>query len=228
MKVDCGEIVGVAGVSGNGQRELGDLILGLKQPQAGVKRLWNEDASHWPIATVRQKGVADIPDDPLALACVPGMTVRENLALGGGRRYRTGLRTDWRKLDVDMRQSFARLGFSPPPFEARAGTLSGGNLQRVVLARELAHQPALIVALYPTRGLDARSAMALRTLLRQARDNGAGVLVVSEDLDELFELCDRLLVLWHGTIAGEFLPQDFRAETIGPLMVGAGERADAA
>ena len=88
MKVRAGEIVGVAGVSGNGQRELGDLILGLQRPHAGTKLLWGEDASRWSIAMTRDKGVAAIPDDPLALACVPGLTVRENLALGSGRRYR--------------------------------------------------------------------------------------------------------------------------------------------
>ena len=110
----------------------------------------------------------------------------------------------------------------------RAATLSGGNLQRVILARELAHEPKLIVALYPTRGLDVRSATALRALLRAARDRGAGVLVVSEDLDELFELSDRILVLYRGTIAGEFPPEQFRAEAVGPLMVGAGDPAHAA
>ena len=135
---------------------------------------------------------------------------------------------DWQKLDADMRQSFARLKFPPPALNVRAAALSGGNLQRVILARELAHEPKLIVALYPTRGLDARSAATLRSLLREARDHGAGVLVVSEDLDELFELSDRLLVLYHGTIAGEFLPENFHAEAVGPLMVGAGDHADAA
>jgi ABC-type uncharacterized transport system ATPase subunit len=228
MQVHAGEVVGIAGVSGNGQRELSDLILGLKPPQSGVKLLWNEDASHWSVATIRQKGVADIPEDPVALACVPGLTVRDNLALGSGKRYRAGLGVDWQKLDSDMRQSFARLNFPPPSFHVRAAALSGGNLQRVILARELAHEPKLIVALYPTRGLDARSTMALRALLLAARDRGAGVLIVSEDLDELFELSDRLLVFYRGTIAGEFLPENFRAELIGPLMVGAGERADAA
>ncbi|HTP93978.1 MAG TPA: ABC transporter ATP-binding protein [Xanthobacteraceae bacterium] len=228
MKLHAGEIVGIAGVSGNGQRELGDLILGLKHASRGSKRLWNEDAAHWSIATIRQKGVADIPDDPLALACVPGLSVRENLVLGSGRRYHAGLGLDWQRLDADMRRSFARLGFPRPVFEGRAGTLSGGNLQRAVLARELAHEPKLIVALYPTRGLDVRSAMAVRALLRDACDNGAGVLVVSEDLDELFELSDRLLVLCQGAIAGEFLPENFRAEAVGPLMVGARGEAHAA
>jgi simple sugar transport system ATP-binding protein len=228
FKLRPGEIVGVAGVSGNGQRELGDLILGLEPPNAGTKLLWGEDASRWPVAKVREKGVAAIPDDPRALASVPGLTVRENLALGSGRRYRTGLGVDWQKLDSEMQRSFARLGFPRPDFAARAATLSGGNLQRVVLTRELAHEPQLIVALYPSRGLDARSTGAVRALLRDVRARGAAVLMISEDLDELFEVSDRLLVLFRGAIAAEFAPEHFRAETVGPLMVGMEQRADAA
>ena len=225
MKVHSGEIVGVAGVSGNGQRELADLIIGLRSPHAGIKRLWGEDASRWSVAQVREKGVASIPDEPLALACISGLTVRENLVLGSGLRYRAGLGLDWQRLDTDMGRSFARLAFPRPSFGARAATLSGGNLQRVVLARELAHEPKLIVALYPTRGLDARSAMTLRSLLRDARDGGAAVLIVSEDLDELFELSDRLVVLYRGAIAGEFSSESFRAEAVGPLMVGVTDAA---
>jgi simple sugar transport system ATP-binding protein len=228
MKLRSGEIVGVAGVSGNGQREFGDLILGLLQPETGSKLLWGEDASRWSIAAVRDKGVASIPDDPLALACVPGLTVRENLVLGSGARYSTGLGVDWPRLDADMNRSFARLGFSRPNFESRAATLSGGNLQRVVLARELAQQPRLIVALYPTRGLDARSTIMVRALLRDMRDRGAAVLLISEDLDELFEVSDRLLVLFHGAVAAEFSPEDFRADLVGPPMIGVTEHSDAA
>jgi len=198
------------------------------QPSAGAKLLWREDASRWPIGKVRQAGTAAIPDDPLALASVPGMTVRENLALGSAARYRAGLGTDWTALDADMQRSFGRLGFPRPAFAAVAATLSGGNLQRMILARELAHEPKLIVALYPTRGLDARSAATVRALLGDARDRGAAVLVVSEELDELFELCDRLLVLNRGAIAGEVGRQDFSAEAVGPLMVGIAEHADAA
>jgi general nucleoside transport system ATP-binding protein len=224
----CGEILGIAGVSGNGQRELGDLILGLQQPHAGTKLLWGKDASRWSVAKLRAKGVAAIPDDPLSLACVPSLTVRENLALGTGRRYTAGLGFDWPRLDADMQRSFARLGFPRPDFEARAAALSGGNLQRTVLTRELAHGPKLIVALYPTRGLDVRSTIALRALLRAACAGGGAVLMVSEDLDELFEMSDRLLVLFQGAIAGEFGPEDFRTEIVGPLMVGVRERQNAA
>ncbi len=228
MKVRSGEIVGVAGVSGNGQRELSDVVLGVRTPQRGTKRLWGEDASQWSIATVREKGVGSIPDDPLALACVAGLSVRENLALGTGRRYRTGITVDWKRLDADMARTFARLAFPRPRFEAPIATLSGGNLQRVVLVRELAHEPKLIVALYPTRGLDVRSTLAVRALLRSACDAGAAILIVSEDLDELFAVSDRLVVLYRGAIAGEFGPESFRAEAVGPLMVGAGDHADAA
>jgi simple sugar transport system ATP-binding protein len=228
MTLRSGEIVGIAGVSGNGQRELGDLIVGLEQPQLGTKLLWGEDASRWSVATLRDNGVAVIPDDPLSFACVPGLTVRENLVLGTGRRYRAGFGIDWRRLDADMQKSFARLGFPRPNLATRAAALSGGNLQRVVLARELAHQPKLIVALYPTRGLDARSTMMVRALLRDMRDRGAAVLLISEDLDELFEVSDRLLAMFRGAIAAEFAPQDFRADTVGPFMTGATEQSDAA
>ena len=228
LRVGSGEIVGIAGVSGNGQRELGDVVLGLLQAHTGAKLLWGEDATRWPVAKVREKGVAEIPDDPLSLACVPGLTVRENLALGSGGRYALRLGVDWPRCDADMQRSFARLGFARPDFATRAAILSGGNLQRVVLARELAHEPQLIVALYPTRGLDARSTTAVRALFRAARDRGAAVLLVSEDLDELFELSDRLVVMFRGGIAAALAPKDFHAETVAPFMVGAHEQADAA
>jgi simple sugar transport system ATP-binding protein len=228
LSVGAGEIVGIAGVSGNGQKELADAVLGLLRLRGGKRLLWGEDASRWSLAAIREKGVVTIPDDALERASVPGLTVRENLVLGHGRRYRAGFGLDWRRLEDDMQQSFARLGFASPRFEARAETLSGGNLQRVVLGRELAHQPKLIVALHPTRGLDARSAIAVRALLEEARAGGAAILMVSEDLDELFEASDRILVLHGGAIAGEFSRSDFDAVAIGRCMVGAGGLIDAA
>jgi ABC-type uncharacterized transport system ATPase subunit len=225
LQLRAGEILGVAGVSGNGQRELADLVLGVRRPRSGVRRLWGEDATRWPVARIRARGVASIPDDPLAQAAVAGLTVRENLVLGHGRKYRAGLRFDWPKLTADMDKSAGRLRFARPPYDSRASVLSGGNLQRVVLTRELAHDPKLIVALYPTRGLDARGAEALRELLLQARAGGAAVLMVSEDLDELFAVSNRLIVLRDGRVAGNFGPEAFRAETIGPFMVGMADAA---
>ena len=215
-----GEILGVAGVSGNGQRELADLILGLRRPSRGGKRLLGQDATHDSPARIRGLGVASIPEDPLALAIVPGLTVRENLVLGS-KRYRAGLDYDWLRLAADMRRSAEKLRISEPPLQAHAAVLSGGNQQRVVLIRELAHDPKLIIALYPTRGLDARSTLAVRDAFIAARAQGAGVLLVSEELDELFAISDRLIVLREGRISGVFAPEQFRADLVGPCMVGA-------
>ena len=225
LDLRAGEILGVAGVSGNGQRELAELVLGLRRPRRGARHLWGEDATSWSAARTRDAGVASIPDDPLALAAIPGLTVRENLVLGSGARYHAGLDFDWPRLVAEMDKSAARLRFPPLPYDTSAGVLSGGNLQRAVLTRELAHNPKLIVALYPTRGLDARSAESLRGLLGQARDGGAAILLVSEDLDELFAISDRLIVLRDGRVAGTFEPASFMAETIGPRMVGAADAA---
>jgi ABC-type uncharacterized transport system ATPase subunit len=225
LHVRAGEILGVAGVAGNGQRELADVVLGLRRPIAGTRRLWDEEATHWSAARTRAKGVASIPDDPMAMAAIPGLTVRENLALGGGGRYRAGLGVDWPRLEAAMDESAARLRFPPLDFGSRAGVLSGGNLQRVVLTRELAHDPQLIVALYPTRGLDARGAESLRALLGERRQAGVAILLVSEDLDELFAVSDRVIVLRDGRIAGAFAPDQFFAETVGPAMTGAVDAA---
>jgi simple sugar transport system ATP-binding protein len=223
LQVQAGEIVGIAGVSGSGQKELGDLILGLRPLAAGSKRFCGADASTWSIARMRQQGVAFVPEDPLVMAAVPGLSVRENLVLGTGSRYRKGLNHDWPALAAAMAHSFAALAFPVPPLDPPIGALSGGNLQRVVIAREMAHAPKLVVTLYPTRGLDQRSVRSVRDLLRRARDGGSGVLLISEDLEELAEMSDRLLVLFGGAIVGEFARGAWQPETVGHLMTGSRE-----
>ena len=225
LQVRGGEILGVAGVSGNGQRELADLVLGLVRPSRGVKTLWGEDASGWSVAKIRARGVASIPDDPATLALIPALAVRENLGLGFGRRYHKGLGIDWPRLVADMQRTAARLGLPPTPLEVKAARLSGGTQQRVVLVRELAHEPKLIVALYPTRGLDTRSAEGLRAALLEARAAGAALLLFSEELDELFAVSDRIIVMRDGAVAGEFAPEAFAPERIGPCMAGAADAA---
>ncbi|HEY2991907.1 MAG TPA: ABC transporter ATP-binding protein [Methylomirabilota bacterium] len=222
LAVEPGEVVGVAGVSGNGQRELGDVILGAVPCATGRKWLGGQDATRWPVARVRASGVAFVPDDALGLAAVPSLTVLENAALGDARRYARagGLAMDWPAARDDQARAFARLGFTVPSLDAPLGTLSGGNVQRAVLARELAGAPRLIVALNPTRGLDARSTAATRRALLDARDAGAAVLLISEDLDELLVLADRLVVLFGGRIVGSGRPGELAVETIGHLMTG--------
>jgi general nucleoside transport system ATP-binding protein len=216
------EIVGVAGVSGNGQRELGDVVLGLGECSRGKKYVRGQEATHWSVAQARANGMAFIPEDPLSMAAFPWLSVQENMAAVNTRRYarRGGLTMDWAAVRSDLERSLNRFGFTIPSFFAPLATLSGGNVQRMILARELAHDPKLIVAFYPTRGLDVRSAAAARELLVAARDAGAGVLLFSEDLGELFDLSDRLAVLFRGRIVSAVSPQETTLKEVGYLMTG--------
>jgi simple sugar transport system ATP-binding protein len=217
-----GEIVGVAGVSGNGQKELGDVVLGLERCDSGFKYLWGQNATHWPVSRIRSSGVAFIPEDPLGMAAVSGLTVEENMALSHTHRYARyrGLSMDWKSVRNDIEQSLTRLGFEIPSLNKPMGTLSGGNIQRMILAREMAHNPKLILAFYPTRGLDVQSAIAARELFMASRNAGAGVLLISEDLGELFSLSDRLVVLFQGRIVGTGTPHEFTISQVGYLMTG--------
>jgi len=221
LKIYPGEIVGIAGVSGNGQKELGDLILGAKRSQAGTKLLFGEDVTRKSVRGLRSRGVSFIPENPLAMASVPFMTVLENMALTRTQQYARwgGMGIGWRAVREDLAQASAELGFSLPIF-APAKSLSGGNLQRMVIVREMAQHPKLIIASYLTRGLDLQSTYAARHALIQARVEGCGVLLISEDLEELFTLSDRLIVLHGGRIVGTFRPQDTTISKVGHLMTG--------
>ncbi|MES0344435.1 MAG: ATP-binding cassette domain-containing protein, partial [Anaerolineales bacterium] len=222
LKVYPGEIVGITGVSGNGQRALADVVLGKLPASSGSMFLGEEDATQFSIRRIRRKGVAFVPESPMAMAVAPYMTVLENMAVPQIWRYSRngGLMIDWEDIKQDYSASMDRLGFTFPLYSPTR-SLSGGNLQRMVIAREMAHQPDLIIASYLTSGLDVRSAIAAREALVQARTQGAGVLLFSDDLDELFSLSDRLIVLEGGSIRGQFTPAETSYQEIGYLMTGA-------
>jgi ABC-type uncharacterized transport system ATPase subunit len=226
LSIGQGEIVGVAGVSGNGQLELGDVVLGMEPVARGEKRWLGQDCTRWSVAALRRAGVSFIPENPLTMATGPFMSVLENMALGGAWRYarHSGLRVDWPAVQHDLRAALEQFGFSFSPY-ALARSLSGGNLQRVIIAREMLHQPRLIIASYPTSGLDIQSATVARQALVRARNSSAGVLLISEDLDELFSLSDRLIVMYGGAIVGEFKPAETDPYSIGRLMTGAASPA---
>jgi ABC-type uncharacterized transport system ATPase subunit len=221
LKIYPGEIVGVAGVSGNGQKELCDVVLGMELSTKGQKFLYCNDLTNHSIKTMRKNGVAFIPENPLSMASVPFMTVLENMALTNTRRYarRGGFSMDWQAVKADGEETEKRLGFAVTWY-ALAKSLSGGNLQRMVIVREMTHAPRLIIASYLTRGLDVQSTIGARQVLVQARESGAGVMLISEDLDELFTLSDRLIVLYGGEIVGEFKPEETDIYEVGHLMTG--------
>ncbi len=221
LRICAGEIVGVAGVSGNGQKELCDVVLGMETCIRGEKYLFGRDLTNHPVRTMRKNGVSFIPENPLAMASVPFMTVLENMALTQTWRYarRGGFAMDWSSVKADIAATAKKLEF-PINFYTIPKALSGGNLQRMVILREMTHDPRLIIASYLTRGLDVQSAIAARQALIQARESGAGVLLISEDLEELFMLSDRLLVLHGGRIVGEFKPSETDIYEVGHLMTG--------
>jgi len=227
LSIRPGEIIGVAGVSGNGQRELVDVILGLLPCVAGARVVHGVDATSWSPGRIRADGVGFVPEDPLAMAVVPWMTLHQNSVIGDASRYARhgGASLDWGQVRQDVKTSFEELGFEPLPPYVPVRKFSGGQLQRAVLARELGRGPKLLIASYPTRGLDVRTAQAARRVLAQLRAKGGGVLLVSEDLDELCSLSDRLVVLRRGTIVGEFRPQEVDRHHIGHLMTGSGAEA---
>jgi simple sugar transport system ATP-binding protein len=228
LKIYPGEIVGVAGVSGNGQKELCDIVLGMESSTKGKKFLDGKDLTNRSIETMRKNKVAFIPENALSMATVPYLTVLKNMVLTKTRRYARhgGFSMDWQAAKADIEKTEERLRLSVP-LNVIAKTLSGGNLQRMIILRELESIPKLIIAAYFTRGLDVQSTIAARQALVQARENGAAILLVSEDLDELFTVSDRLVVLFNGEIVGEFKPKDTNMYEVGLLMTGSGVRKDA-
>jgi ABC-type uncharacterized transport system ATPase subunit len=221
LAVSPGEIVGIAGVSGNGQRELVEALIGQREPVSGEVRV-----SGRPYAATRREmrdgQVYSLPEEPLLSACVPGMSVAENMAL---RNFdRAPLRSGpWLRRGA-MREQAARwiaaFGVRTAGPDAPITSLSGGNVQRTVLARELSEPVALLIAANPVFGLDFAAVAEVHDRLLAARDAGAGVLLVSEDLDELLEIADRILVMCDGRIVHETPAAAADIAVIGPAMAG--------
>ena len=204
FNIHAGEIVGIAGVSGNGQKELIEVLAGQRDAQSGSVRVDGRPFRR-SRRELERKGVSLLTEEPLANAAVPSMTVMENLALRQFDRapLATGLVLKRRALRSFARALIARYGIRASSPSARLETLSGGNVQRTVLARELARDVRLLIMQNPCFGLDAAAATDIRRQILRARDGGAAVLLVSEDLDEVLELSDRVLVIAGGRITYE-------------------------
>ena len=221
FNVRRGEILGVAGVAGNGQRALGEALLGLEPVRGGSIRLFGESLTGHTPAEVLGRGVAVVPEDPLADAMVPGMRVDENLLLAAmSKGSKAGFWLDRSRITGDAEAVREEFPLALAPSEARVRRLSGGNIQRVLLAGELAHGAPVLLAYYPTRGLDVLSAEETRKLLVAQRASGSAVVLVSEDLDELLALSDRVMVMYRGRVAGEFDGATASVQDIGLLMTG--------
>ncbi|GGK30784.1 ABC transporter [Pilimelia terevasa] len=222
LSVRAGEVLGVAGVQGNGQRELVEAVLGLRAPAAGRVALAGADATGWPTRRILDAGVGYVPEDRSVDGLVQEFPVAENLVLDAYHRppYARGPLLRPREIAAAAAARLAEYDIRAAGPQAPAGTLSGGNQQKVVMARELSRPLALLVAAQPTRGVDVGAIALLHRRIVAARDAGTAVLLVSSELDEVLGLSDRVAVMYGGRIQAVVPPDTPRAR-IGLLMAGA-------
>jgi len=221
LQVRSGEILGLAGVAGNGQRELAQVITGLRKCSKGKVTLSGETISNRPASLSIQRGLAYVPEDRTHVGSAPNLSVTDNVIM---KKYRSAPIAKGWAIDMNTASNFAEdlkesYEIAVPTVETPVRLLSGGNLQRVILAREISGQPTLMIAVQPTRGLDVGAIEGVHRLLLEQRKSGTAILLVSEELEELLSLSDRVAVISEGAIMGE--TQDKNLDTIGQMMTGA-------
>jgi len=220
-----GEILGVAGVSGNGQRELAEVLTGLRHATQGRVALEGKDMRNRSAREIADAGVAHVPTERKTMGTVPNMTIRENLILKSYRQrpFSRGMFLDNKASEENARRSMSEYEIMAPSIDTAVKVLSGGNIQRVVLARELSGNPRLIIAAHPTYGLDVGATEQVRQILLRQRGRGAGILLISEDLEEIMTMSDRILVLFQGQVMGVIDAEGAQIEKIGLMMAGTKE-----
>lgn len=230
LSVRSGEILGIAGVEGNGQTELLRLLLDPRhQLGSGKLVLCGRDVSRAASATVRESGVALFPEDRLKEGLLLGGDLEENYLLGHQREaeFLRGPFLRRSRIRAAALEAVKAYDVRPPLLEARAGSLSGGNQQKLVVARELRRRPKFLVAAQPTRGVDVGAIDLIHRRILDLRREGTAVLLVSSELDEVLKLSDRVIVIFRGRIVGEFARGAFDEKAIGCLMAGLGSEGGA-
>ncbi len=219
LQIRKGEILGIAGVAGNGQKELAETLTGLRRATSGRFRLLGQDLTNRTSRAIIDAGIAHVPESRIHVGSVGSMNVADNIALKH-YRARPGPFLDRDRLDKMSTELVDEFNVDTPGITTNAGALSGGNLQKLILARELTTDPKLIIAAHPTQGLDVGATEAVRQRLLEQQAAGVAVLLISEDLDELFSLADRVAVLNGGRVMGVVDIGAATREQIGLMMAG--------
>ena len=221
LQLRAGEIYGIAGVDGNGQKELGEIIAGQRKTTAGRLIFDGTDYTNKGVATLSRAGVGYITDDRMGEGVVPGMSVAQNAALKMIDRapFSKGFWLDRKAIETNADKLIEQFSVKTPSAQTRITLLSGGNIQKLMLARELAMNPRVIVCNKPTYGLDLKTAQFVLHTLRQEADSGKAVLLISSELDEILEISDRIGVIYNGEIVDTFDRAQIDIETIGRLML---------
>jgi len=231
FEVRGGEILGIAGVSGNGQEELVDVIMGLRKASAGKVLIRSEDATNFSPKDIRALGVGYIPEDRMGRGVMPELSIRENIMLGTHSRRPFANRgalpfenlwfINQDQVDEYAKRLVEEYNIDTPSVVKPAGRLSGGNLQKLILARELSRDPQLLIADKPTSGLDIGSQEFIRRKLMGKRDEGKAILLISEDLDEVLGMSDRIAIMYEGRIVNIVQAKRVSKEQIGEMITGA-------
>jgi len=222
LSVSSGEILGIAGVEGNGQTELVEVITGLRKPTSGVVRLLDRDITSLSPREILKLGVGHIPEDRQKRGMISGFSVAENLILGShfNPPYAGRLWLERQSVLENARNVLDRFDIRPQAPQLPAGSLSGGNQQKLVVARELSRNPVLLVASQPTRGVDIGAIEFIHRSLIKQRDRGCAILLVSADLSEILSLSDRIAVIYAGRIAGTIDAGKADEKELGMMMTG--------
>ena len=222
LEVRSGEILGIAGVAGNGQSEIEEVIAGLRKATSGSVRICGQDVTNAPPRQVGACGLAHVPSDRYGRGLLPDFTVAENLVLErvGEPPFTRHGQLNWKAIRHHARDLVAKFDVRTPSVELEADKLSGGNAQKLILARELARNPRVLLAAQPTRGLDISAIEFVHSTLIEQRDAGMAVLLFSTELDEITALSDRIAVIYGGQIVDTVDAQDVDVNEIGLMMGG--------
>ncbi|HEX9978185.1 MAG TPA: ABC transporter ATP-binding protein [Acidimicrobiia bacterium] len=223
MTARAGEIVGIAGVQGNGQTELVEALTGMRHPVSGTIRVLGEEVTKQGPRGIHRRGVAHVPEDRQQAGLVLGFTVAENLILDSyyAEPFSHGMLMDWKATAAAATGLVGEYDIRTPSIDLPVSHLSGGNQQKVIVAREFSRDVRLIVASQPTRGLDVGSIEYIHERIILQRDAGAAVVIVSTELDEVMALADRLLVMFAGRVVADLDPTKVTPADVGLYMAGA-------
>ncbi len=222
FEVRAGEILGIAGVSGNGQRQLAETIAGLRKPDKGQVVLDGVEISGWHPDQVIERGLAYIPEERMRDGVIKELSVEENLMLEdhGRHPFAKGIMMDFSAIEDHCRKLIDDFDIKTPSIHTPLRNLSGGNIQKLILARELSREPSVLIAAQPTRGVDIGSTEYIHQRLIAQREHGTATLLISEDLDEIRNLSDRIAVIYEGKIMGIVPTQDANVGELGLMMAG--------
>ena len=220
LEVHAGEIVGIAGVDGNGQSQLAQAVMGLCPIAAGVVKLKDEDVGSLSVAAHRERGLAYVPADRRGVGSVVEMSIADNAMLGSQRERATGGFLSRTKIQAHAKTLVSRFGVRAAGINGAAGKLSGGNLQKVILGREMMREPVALVVEQPTRGLDVGAVESIWKELLREREKGTAILLISAELEELMNLADRIAVIFEGRIVGIVDAEATTMEELGMMMAG--------